>query len=158
MLTWSTGTAFGALLRGINDACVNLPVGSSPGNMTYNQLEQYRTFLPKELYFPSYHGFVVEAGRSPVHDAQVRFATALRDAGLRIDSSYLSAWDATWLVIDALRHVGVDAPANRIGDYLEHLRGWSGVLGSYDFTDPQTPNQGIGVSSALIYRWDPAAE
>jgi branched-chain amino acid transport system substrate-binding protein len=158
LFTWSTGTAFGTLLHGIHDAGIELPVGSSSGNMTFSQLTQYKSFLPAQLYFPAGRGFSLEAGRGPVHDAQVVYFNALKAAGLKPEIGPSAVWDPAMLVVDALRHIGTNATATQIRDYIEGLRGWNGIGGTYDFSDREHPNRGLGQNEGVVYRWNGSAE
>jgi branched-chain amino acid transport system substrate-binding protein len=158
LFTWSTGTPFGTLLHGIRDAGIDLPVGASSGNMTYAPLEQYKTFLPAELYFPAGRGFSIEPGRGAVHDAQVVYFNALKAAGMKPEIGPSAVWDPAMLVIDALRHVGTDATAEQIRNYLEGVKSWTGIAGTYDFTDREHPNRGLGQNEGIMYRWDPVKE
>jgi branched-chain amino acid transport system substrate-binding protein len=158
LLTWSTGTAFGTLLHGAHDAGIELPVGASNGNMTFVQVQQYKTFLPRELYFPGARGFSLEPGRGGVHDAQVAYFAALKAAGMRPDVSPSLIWDPVLLIVDAYRHLGTDATADQIRSYIAGLHGWAGVDGIYDFTDHEHANRGLGQNAGIMYRWDPDAE
>jgi branched-chain amino acid transport system substrate-binding protein len=158
VLTWSTGTPFGTLLRGAHDAGIELPVGASNGNMTFAQVTQYKSFLPRELYFPGARGFSLETGRGGVHDAQLRYFETLKAAGLKPDIGPSLIWDPTLLLIDAYRRLGTEATAEQIRGYLLGLRGWNGVDGTYDFTDREHANRGLGQSDGIMYRWDPEAE
>jgi branched-chain amino acid transport system substrate-binding protein len=51
IIVYATGSAFGTVLRALNDAGVNIPVFTSAVNMNPIQLAQYSNFLPKELIF-----------------------------------------------------------------------------------------------------------
>ena len=134
LITWATGAPFGTLLRGITDAGLEIPVGASPGTMTYAQLGQFKQYLPKDLYFPATRGFGAEPGRGPVQTAQAVFFDGLKSAGLRPDIGTVISWDPLMLVIDAFRKLGPDATAEQIHTYLEGLKGWVGICG-HDFTD-----------------------
>lgn len=158
VLTWSTGTAFGTLLHGAHDAGLEVPLGASNGNMTIGQMTQYRSFLPKELYFPGARGFSLEPGRGKVQNAQVAYFNALKAAGLKPDVAPSLIWDPTLLLVDAYRHLGTEATADQIRNYLNGLKGWAGVDGIYDFTDREHPNRGLGQDAAVMYRWDPDKE
>lgn len=158
LLTWSTGTPFGTLLHGAHDAGLDLPVGASNGNMTFSQMIGYKSFLPRELYFPGARGFALEPGRGPVHDAQVAYFNALKAAGMRPDIGPSLAWDPTLLVVDAFRKLGTDATAEQVRNYLIGLHGWAGVAGIYDFTDRDHQNRGLGENAGIVYRWDPDSE
>ena len=56
--------------------------------------------------------------------------------------------------LDALRKLGTNATATQFRDYLASLRGWTGVMGTYDFR--QTPQRGISQDAIIIDRWDTA--
>jgi branched-chain amino acid transport system substrate-binding protein len=154
LVTWATGAPFGTLLRGISDAGLEIPVGASPGTMTYAQLGQFKQFLPKELYFPATRGFGPEDGRGPVQAAQATFFNGLKAAGVRADIGTVISWDPIMLVIDAFRKLGPDATAEQVHGYLENLKGWSGICGPYDFTDKDAAQRGIGEQASIVYRWD----
>lgn len=155
LLTWSTGTAFGTLLHGAFDAGLALPIGASNGNMTFNQVTAYKSFLPKELYFPGARGFSLEPGRGGVHDAQVAYFDALKAAGMKPDIGPSLIWDPVLLVVDAYRRLGTDATPEALRTYLSSVKGWAGIAGVYDFTDPLHPNRGLGQDASTMYRWDP---
>ena len=47
------------------------------------------------------------------------------------------------------------ATAAQLNDYIQHLNGWAGINGYYNFT---TGNQrGLGIDAVVMDRWDPAA-
>jgi branched-chain amino acid transport system substrate-binding protein len=158
LITWATGAPFGTLLRGISDAGLEIPVGASPGVMTYAQLTPFKAYLPKQLYFPATRGFGPEPGRGPVQAAQAIFFDGLKSAGLRPDITNVIAWDPYMLVIDAYRHAGPDATAEQIHAYIEGLKNWSGICGPYDFTDKDAAQRGIGTQASIVFRWDAAKD
>ena len=49
IIVWTVGTPFATVLKGLVQGGVDLPIATSPGNMTYAQMRQYADFLPKEL-------------------------------------------------------------------------------------------------------------
>ena len=57
------------------------------------------------------------------------------------------------IFVSALRHLGPDATADRIHDYIVHLHGWVGVNGVYDFSSGD--QRGIGESGLEMAQWDP---
>ena len=85
--------------------------------------------------------------------AERAYFDAFKAAGIEPGIAEGISWDTAWLAVSALRSLGTDATATQIRDYLEHLRGWAGVLGTYDFT--QSTHRGIGPSATVGYRWDP---
>ena len=52
-IAWSTGTPIATIFRGIRDQGLDVPIGTTDGNMTYAQMTQYADFLPKQLYIPA---------------------------------------------------------------------------------------------------------
>lgn len=155
LMSFTVGTPFATLLRGINDAGLEIPVYGSGGNMTYAQMEQYGAFLPKELYLNGNEGIVPDpAARGALKQAQDAYFAAMKKAGVRPEFATEIPWDPTMIVVDALRKLGPDATAAQIRGYIEGLRGWTGVEGRYDFTSHD--QRGIGESAAAIFRWDAA--
>jgi branched-chain amino acid transport system substrate-binding protein len=157
ILTWVTGTPFGTLLRGIHDAGIDLPVSSSTGNMSFVQMAQYTTFLPKELYFAGLRSITHQGTLpGPVKDAQDVYFNAFKAAGLRPDVLNAIGWDPTMIVIDAYRAIGPDATAEQLRDFIDNLHGYAGTSGIYDFGDSE--QRGLTSSALIIDKWDPAAQ
>jgi branched-chain amino acid transport system substrate-binding protein len=155
ILTWVTGTPFGTLLRGLHDGGVDLPISSSTGNMSFKQMAQYQSFLPTNLYFAGLRSMSREGTLAgPVHDAQSVYFNAFKAAGIRPDVLNAIDWDPAWIVVDAYRHIGPDATADQLRDYIDNLHGWAGTSGIYDFGD--TEQRGLTINALVIDRWDPA--
>lgn len=153
LITFSTGTPFGTLLHGINDAGLDVPVYGSGGNMSYAQMKQYKAFLPKELYLNAARGVTPDpSAKGKMLQAQRVYFAAMKAAGIRPEFSHSLTWDPTMLVVDALRHLGPNATAEQLHEYLEHLRGWVGIEGTYDFTSGN--QRGVGQAAAALFRWD----
>jgi branched-chain amino acid transport system substrate-binding protein len=157
LVAWSTGSAFGTLMRGATEAGLSIPVLTSAGNMTYAQMKAYGSFLPKELYFPASPPYAPgELRNAAVKRAVGAFVDAMNAAGIKPENGHILAWDATFTLIEALKKVGTNADATQIRDYIENVRGAPGILGVHDFrTNPQ---RGVGASSVVMVRWDPAKE
>jgi len=153
LLSFTVGPPFGTLLRSIHDADLDIPIYGSGGNFTYAQMAQYASFMPKELYLNGARGITPDAdARGGVARAQDVYIKAVRAAGIRPEFSTSIPWDRTMIAVDALRHLGVNATAAQVHDYVEQLRGWSGIQGTYDF---RTRDQrGLGEAAAAIFRWD----
>jgi branched-chain amino acid transport system substrate-binding protein len=155
ILTWVTGTPFGTLLRGLHDGGVDLPVSSSTGNMSFAQMAQYSSFLPKELYFAGLRSISREGTLAgPVRDAQTVYFNAFKKAGVRPDVLNAISWDAMMIVVDAYKHFGPDMTAEQARDYVDNLHGWAGTSGVYDFSDPE--QRGLAINALVIDKWDPA--
>ena len=155
ILTWVTGTPFGTLLHGLHDAGVDVPVSSSTGNMSFKQMAQYQSFLPTNLYFAGLRSMSRQGTLAgPVQDAQSVYFNAFKAAGIRPDVLNAIDWDPAWIVVDAYRHIGPDATADQLRDYIDNLHGWAGTSGVYDFGDPE--QRGLTISALVVDRWDPA--
>ncbi len=157
VIAWATGTPFQTLVRGIHDAGLDTPIATSNGNLTFAQMTASADFLPKELYFAGIPSAATaqQLPRGPQKDAELAYVNAFKAAGTRVEIGQYQAWDAGWIVVDALKHVGLNASAAQVRDYIANLRGWVGVNGPYDFH--AVPQRGIGMSAVSVVRWDPAA-
>jgi len=154
LLTYTSGTPFGTVLRGISDAGIDVPVYGSGANMNVDQLAQYAAFMPKELFLNAAQGMRQDANApAPVKRQQAIFFDAMRAAGIRVEYSHSLTWDPTLMAIDALRKLGTDTTPAQLHDYLEHLRGWTGIQGAYDFTSGN--QRGLGEQGAALFRWNP---
>jgi branched-chain amino acid transport system substrate-binding protein len=143
------------VLRGISDAGIDVPVYGSGANMNVDQLSQYAAFIPKELYLNAAQGMLQDPkAPAPVQRQQAIFFDAMRKAAIHVEYSHSLTWDPTMIAIDALRKLGTDTTPAQLHDYLEHLRGWTGIQGTYDFTSGD--QRGLGQSGAALFRWDPA--
>ncbi len=157
MIAWSTGTPIGTVFKGIAQGGLSIPVATTNGNQTYAQMQQYAAFLPEELYIPTslWPAYpTLPPGR--VRQAQKLFFDAFQAAGLRPDLPVTLAWDPTLIVLDALRHLGTQATAAQLRDYIAHLRGFAGVDGIYDFKT--IPQRGLGLDDAIVTRWNRAKQ
>lgn len=157
MIAWATGTPAGTIFHATQDAGVNVPTMTSPGNLNYAFFKQYAPLLPSDLYFAAvpYFASDVVTDRG-VKRALAEMSDALATIGQKPDQIVTSTWDPAMIVIDALRHVGVDASASALRDYLLALHGWAGVNGLYDFR--AVPQRGIGQPSVVMIRWDAAKQ
>jgi branched-chain amino acid transport system substrate-binding protein len=153
IVAWSTGTPFGTLLHGINDAGIDLPVLGGNGNLTYPQLAQYKSFTPKQMYFPSPRFFAREQVRpGPIRTAQDLFFSSFGAVGVKPDVAHSFSWDPALIVVDALRHAGLDATPDAIRAYIEGLHSWAGINGLYDFRDGS--QRGLAENTAIVIRWN----
>jgi branched-chain amino acid transport system substrate-binding protein len=158
-IAWSTGAPVGTIFKGIVQAGLDVPVGTTDGNMTFAQMTQYAAFLPKQLFIPAaewaMHGST--AKRDPaVLAAQDRFDAVFKAAGVTPDVASALAWDPAMIVIEALRKLGADATAPQVRDFISHLKGYAGVDGVYDFE--REAQRGLDESDAVVTLWDPAAK
>jgi branched-chain amino acid transport system substrate-binding protein len=156
MIAWTTGAPIGTIFKGIIQSGLDIPVGTTDGNMTFAQMNQYAAFLPKQLYIPAaewaMQGTSLE--RDPaVLAAQERFTATFKAAGIAPDVAAALAWDPAMILIDALRKLGPDANAAQLRDYLARLKTYAGVDGIYDFE--HSAQRGLDVNDAIVTLWDP---
>lgn len=150
----ATGTPFGQVLRDLVQSGFDVPVISSSGNATAASLGQFVSVLPKELFFSAPVGVSPKAiGAGPLRDASSRFQAALKGQGVIPDAGYVYAWDPAMILVDAFRRLGTEASASQVRDYIEHLHGFVGINGVYDFRDGS--QRGLSVNANMLVRFDP---
>jgi branched-chain amino acid transport system substrate-binding protein len=159
MVAWSTGTPIATVFKGIFEAGLDIPIATTNGNMTYAQMTQYASFLPKELYIASpewvEHEGIIDLDPA-AEAAQQVFFDAFDDANEKPDIAATLAWDPVMIVFDALQHVGVHATAEQIRDYIGSLQDFPGIDGVYDFSG--IPQRGLDINAAIVTRWRPASQ
>jgi branched-chain amino acid transport system substrate-binding protein len=157
VIAWSTGTPFGTFLRNWHESGTELPILTTPGNQTYEQMAAYASFLPKELLIAS----GPFAARDQIPDRGMRGAVqALYDSLARVNARpgfpAQTPWDPGQLLIAAFRKLGTDATAAQVREYIASQKGWVGENGRYDFV--AVPQRGLNGSSTVIVRWDPSKD
>jgi branched-chain amino acid transport system substrate-binding protein len=157
-IAWSTGAPVATIFKGIIQAGLDVPVGTTDGNMTYAQMTQYADFLPKQLYIPASQWIVRDAALlDPAVAAKNKeFYKYFEEAGAKPDIASELGWEPGMALVAALRSVGPDATASQIRDYLAHLKGFAGVNGIYDFV--ANPQRGLDVSDTVVTRWSAEAK
>jgi branched-chain amino acid transport system substrate-binding protein len=160
LIAWSVGTPVATVFRGLNDAGLDIPVGTSKGNEVYREMEQFAAFLPRQLYFftspwPA-HGNARLTLDGAVVEKQEEFFRAFVEAGTQPDQGSSQGWQPAMLIAAALRQLGTGASAAQMQDYLQHLKGLASVSGFYDFE--ATPQRGLGVRNTLVSRWNEAGK
>lgn len=158
IVAWSTGAAIGTVFKGIVDAGLDLPVATTDGNMTYEQMAQYASILPKQLYIPSplwprHAGVKLPEG---VETAQKTFFAAFDAAGVKPDIAAALSWDPAMLVVHALRSLPDGAGAEQVRAFLADLQGHSLTSGVYDFR--KVPQRGLDDTSVVVTRWEPTKQ
>ena len=159
LVAWSTGTPIATVFKGILQAGLDIPIATTSGNMTYAQMAQYAAFLPKRLYMPTsewvQHKGVITLDPA-VEKAQQRFFDTFAAANVKPDLGATLAWDPMLIVIDSLQHLGPNATAQQVRDYIGALKGFAGINGIYDF--PKNPQRGLDVQAAIVTLWSPTAQ
>jgi branched-chain amino acid transport system substrate-binding protein len=153
LLVWTTGTPTATVLRALKDSGLDIPVVGQAANMNVDQLTSYASFIPKELYFAAPLALApVDRARGAVDTAVQRFRDAFTSTNVRPDIGMLLPWDPLLLYVEALRHLGADASAAQLREYIARQRAWTGAMGQYDFVS--YPQRGLGDRSLILARWD----
>lgn len=155
VIAWSTGAAIGNVFKAIAQAEMNIPIATTYGNMTIEQMTQYAAFLPKQLLFPTSAWLSGAQGEGRADQAHKRFHDSFKSASLKPDASSTYAWDPAMIVIDAVRKLGAKASAEEIRAYISKLKGYAGVNGVYDFE--KVPQRGLDANNVVISVWNASA-
>ncbi len=156
VIAWTSGSPMGTVLKGLVQAGVDLPVGTTDANMTNAQMQQYGTFLPSEMLFMSteWPPHTAEVTLDPrVAAAQKPLFDAYAAAGVTPDIAVAHAWDTAMLAVAAFRTLGRDATAEQVRAYLAGVKDWAGINGIYDFA--KVPQRGLDENDAVVTRWQP---
>ncbi len=156
IITWTSGSSLGTILRAISDAGWDVPVTTSDSNMNYRQMAQYTAFVPKQFYIPAPQWLPsanTSAMPAEVQAAQKQMNDAFKAANVRPDIAMSLSWDPTLIAISALNKLPADADATALRDYMLNLKGFAGINGVYDMT--KVPQRGIGVDAVVMTLWQP---
>ncbi len=159
MIAWTTGAPVATVFKGMVQEGLDIPVGTSSGNQTYAQMEQYADFLPKLMLigsalFPAHGGMVKLDPR--VEIAQQEMNESLAAHSLKPEIATGVAWDPAMIVISGLRKLGPDATAEGLRDYIRALTDFAGIDGIYDFK--KYSDRGLGPDSAVVVTYDPGGK
>ena len=135
------------------DAGISIPIATTGGNAATEQLQQYKGFMPAELYIQGQAYLVGVAVNAKAAQAQRTFRDAAKSAGIAIDYIGGLAWDPAMLLIDTLRQHGLDANAVQIRRSISEQRAYAGISGIRDFTDGS--QRGLTVKDVVMMRWNP---
>lgn len=154
LIAWTTGTGFGTILRGLRDAGMSdLPVLTTGGNMSYQQMEAYKDIIPQTLLFSVIPAVVPEAVTDPrTKRAVADFVGAFKPQGIRPDVGYAVSWDGTFLVLGAFKKYGFNATPVQIRDYINEQTNDVGSFGPMNFK--LAPQRGLTKDTIIVARWD----
>jgi branched-chain amino acid transport system substrate-binding protein len=157
-IAWSTGTPIATIFRGMRDQGLDVPFGTTDGNMTYAQMTQYADFLPKQLYIPAGQWVVRDPKLLPPEIAQQHavFYKAYDDAGAKPDVASELGWEPGSILVHALQTLGPDASAAQLREFIAGLQHFAGANGFYDFV--KSPQRGLDVDAAVVTRWSTEAK
>lgn len=155
LIAWTTGAQVATVFKAMIQADLNIPIGTSSGNQTFAQMEQYVSFLPKQLLigsglFPEHDGLVQ---LDPRIERQLRdMRAAMKARNVNPDISTTVAWDTGLLVAEGLKKLGPKATAAQMRDHIRSLADFAGIDGIYDFK--AHPDRGLGPESATVVTYD----
>jgi branched-chain amino acid transport system substrate-binding protein len=157
LIAWTTGSPAATVFKGMIQTGLDIPVAPSGGNQVFQQLEQYRGFLPKTLLltsavFPQHDGIV--ALDPKVEAVQHQMYAILAKRGMKPDNNTADTWDAALITVAGLRQLGTDATAAQLRDWTLGLKDFAGIDGIYDFT--KYPERGLADDTSIIVRYDPS--
>ncbi|HXP92822.1 MAG TPA: ABC transporter substrate-binding protein [Candidatus Binatia bacterium] len=154
---WTTGTPFGTVLRGVQEGAYDGIVMTNGGNINKTQMGQYAQFIPRDMIFTAPPYMTLGSIPARVRQAKAVYLEAMRQIGVTTpDQTQLIAWDPMLIMIDALRHIGLDATSTQIRDYMLKLHDFAGINGMYDFR--RGDQRGVDPLSSPIVRWDKAGD
>jgi branched-chain amino acid transport system substrate-binding protein len=138
LISWTVGSPFSTVIRGIHDSGLDVPVCANGANMTIAQISQLASIAPKELDFLTIPAAVRGSAVEPrIAKVQHDLNTMFEKAGLKVDGGYANGYDMTILVMDALRNTPPDPTAAQMQTYFSHLHDFPGANAIYDFRSGQ---------------------
>jgi branched-chain amino acid transport system substrate-binding protein len=154
-VAWSTGTPIATVFHGMIQANFDVPMATTDGNMTYQQMKNYASFLPKQLYIPAGQYVIRDPSLVPaaVAKEQAEFYRIFDAAGVKPDEPSELAWQPARIIVHALQTLGPDASAEQIRNFIAHLKNYPSIDGMLDFE--KVPQRGLDVSNAVMTLWDP---
>jgi branched-chain amino acid transport system substrate-binding protein len=153
---WTTGTAFGTALRGMQDVGYNGMVVTGAGNAIKEQLAQYDAFLPSKMFFTTLPYQMDVGWPDSVRKARAVFLDAMREVGITEPNVPNAVpWDPMMIVVQALQKNGPNATAEQVRQYILGLHGYPGINGFYDFR--RGDQRGLDPRSTGAMTWDKAA-
>jgi branched-chain amino acid transport system substrate-binding protein len=155
LVAWTSGAPVGTVFKAIRDAGWDVTVATTDANMTYAQMLQYETFLPRQLFIPSPDWLKDSktAQSAKALAAKATFFEAFDGSGIKPDGPSTFAWDPALLVVEALKTLPSGASADDLRRYLGDLKDFAGINGDYNF--PAAPNRGVNERNVVVTRWDP---
>ena len=155
MIAWTTGPAVATVFKGMVGMGLDIPVATSAGNETVEQMHQYAGFLPPQLLMgsPLCLPHPPEVKLDPrVEAAQQRMFAVLARRGMQADIGTATAWDPGLIVLAAFDALGSAPNAAAMRGFILGLTDFAGVNGIYDFG--AYPASGLKPGSAAVVTWD----
>lgn len=150
IVVWSTGTPAGVALKGIQQLGINLPVGTTDGNLSNTFLQRIADYTPQQLLIPATRDFWWQT--LPKNDPSYALE---QDYHQKYQQKYKETpdfgpgvgYDAVLLVGQALKTAG-SADATKVQAALEKINGFTGVVGTYHMS--ANDHRGLGLPDVAI--------
>jgi branched-chain amino acid transport system substrate-binding protein len=156
MIAWTTGQPAATIFRAMIQGGLDVPVAPTSGNQTFIAMQQWESFLPKQLILASAlyppHDWLLTLDLG-VEKVQHAMYAALKAHNLKADNNVATSWDAGFIVVAALRKLGPTATAAQLREYIDNLTDFAGVDGMYDFK--KYPQRGLGPEDSTVTTYDP---
>jgi branched-chain amino acid transport system substrate-binding protein len=150
---WTTGTPFGTVLRAVAESGWDGIVMTNGANQSRIQMEQYASFLPRDLIICTAPVYAIGQVPAAVRLARATWLDSMHQVGVADpDLTHFSAWDPAIIVVNALRARGTDVTAAQLRDYMENLHDVSLTNGIYDFR--RGDQRGIDPRASVVVTWD----
>jgi branched-chain amino acid transport system substrate-binding protein len=154
LISWTVGSPFATVIRGMHDGGLDVPLVANGANMTKAQMSQLASIAPTELTFLTIPTAVRGSMVPPRIAARQRaFEDLFAKAGIVPDGGYANAYDMALLAVDVLEHTPPDPSPAQIRAYLAHVHDWAGANAFYDF---RFGERGSGQNGFEIARFDAA--
>ena len=154
-VAWSTGAPIATILKATFQAGLDVPFATTNGNQTFAQFDQYKDFMPKEVYIPT-SVYLAHDGLYKldplVEEQQAKFYAAHKAAGITPDNMAALVWDPANMIIAALRKLGPAATAEDVRAHIASQTSYAGLVGVHDFK--AVPQRGLTNKNAIVSRWD----
>ena len=153
VFAWTTGPAFSTILRGVNDAGLDVPVATSTGNMSIEQMSQLPGGQRNDIYAVGFRYFDrANIGSGPLKSTVDKLYQAYDRAHLKPDVQPGLVWDAATLVVAALRDAGSNPSAQQVKSFIDKQRSYVGIDGLYNY--PGVPQRGLNDLAGVVCRWN----
>lgn len=152
IIAWSTGTPIETVFKGLSGAGLsNTPIFTTDGNATYAEMQQFASFLPNHLYFPTppyaAESYLTGAQKTAVDN----FFSAFKSMNITPDNGEALSWDPAHILVHVIRKLGVKATATQIQSAINNLSNFPGVDGAYNFS--ASDHRGLSEDDIYISEW-----
>lgn len=150
LVVWSTGTPAGVALKGIQQLGINLPVGTTDGNLSNTFLQRIADYTPQQLLIPATRDFWWQTlpkndpGYALEQDYHQKYQQKYNETP---DFGPGVGYDAVLLVGQALKKAG-SSDATKVASALEQVDGFTGVVGTYHMS--ANDHRGLGLADVSI--------